>query len=105
MNEQPLEFWRDLFAEHGYRCFDAIRGRIARQGEVEPWYRHNTLLYVADAAVAALPEEVRHTDVAAGQSITEVAPLAWRARSAIVRSLPAPVVDGRVRLKHWWKRA
>lgn len=105
VNEQPLEFWRSLFARHGYRCFDPLRPLIAGRREVEPWYRYNTLFYVADSAVQALPDNIRSTEVAEGSSIAELAPLSWRTRNAIVRSLPPSIVDGLVRIKHRWKRS
>jgi len=104
VNEQPLSYWREKFAARGYRCFDAVRPKIAGEGDVEPWYRYNTLLYVKEALVAELPAEVLSTEVASSAEIVDNAPFSWRARNAIIRSLPQPLVDRLVTLKHDWTR-
>ena len=104
VNEQPLDYWRQLFAARGFRCFDPLRPRIAGAREVEPWYRYNCLVYARGGGLARLPAAVLQTEVLPGQTPAEVAPLSWRARNAIIRSLPAPVVAKLVVAKHALKR-
>jgi len=104
VNEQPLEFWRELFVARGYRCFDPLRPLLSGNTRVEPWYRYNTLLYVAESAVAELPPAVRNAEIGPGTAIPERAPLSWQARNALLRSAPKPVLDLLVRLKHSWGR-
>lgn len=60
VNERTYEFWRGLFARHGYACFDFLRPRLHSASGIEPWYRYNLLLFVreyswacASAAVSA----------------------------------------------------
>jgi len=100
VNEQPLEFWRALFAESGYRCFDPLRPLLVSDHKVEPWYRYNTLLYVAEELVAGLPASVASTEVPQGTDIAELAPWAWRVRNRILGQLPGPVSRQLVRVKH-----
>ena len=45
VNEQPLKYWRKLFAEAGYACFDALRPHLRDNKDVMPWYRYNILLF------------------------------------------------------------
>lgn len=100
VNEQPLSYWRSLFSERGFRCFDAVRPAIAHHDSVEPWYRYNTLLYVKGDALDRLPAVVRDREIREGDEIPDVSPLAWRTRNAIIRNLPAPFVAKLVDLKH-----
>ena len=88
INEQPYDYWREFFAEFGYRPFDCIRPKIAGAPDVAPWYRYNTLLYVRDTVVDRLPEPVRRTEIAEGTPIADVSPPVYRLRKSIIRRLP-----------------
>lgn len=46
VNEQWPDYWAGCFDPLGYRPVDCIREAIWEDGEVEPWYRQNALLYV-----------------------------------------------------------
>lgn len=48
VNERWQGFWAGLFASHGYRPFDVIRPLVWEDSRVEPWYRQNSLLFLAD---------------------------------------------------------
>lgn len=91
-NERPYEFWRALFAEHGYAPYDCIRPRITGRRDVEPWYAYNSILYVQSERAARLGDAVRHTLVPDGEMIPNVAPLSFRLRAALLRRLPVSVV-------------
>ena len=73
---------------------------MAGNGDVEPWYAYNTLLYVHHASVDALPEEVRHARVRDHDRIPAVAPVAYRIRCALLRPLPVWAVSRLAVLKH-----
>jgi SAM-dependent methyltransferase len=88
INEQPYSYWRAFFSELGYEAFDFVRPQIARQREVAPWYRYNTLLYVKREHVDSLPESVRQTHVSQDSPIRDVSPLLYKLRKSIVRQLP-----------------
>lgn len=48
INEQWPEYWAALFAERGYRTVDCLRQRIWNNERVEPYYKQNMLVFVAD---------------------------------------------------------
>jgi SAM-dependent methyltransferase len=99
-NEQTLEFWRGLFAQHGFVPFDFIRPLVAGNGDVEPWYAYNTLLYVRDASLDTLPDEVRNARVLEKARIPDVSPMAHRIRCALLKPLPVWLVSWLAVLKH-----
>lgn len=47
INEQWPEFWKDLFALHGYVPIDCLRARIWNDEGIESWYRQNIMFYVS----------------------------------------------------------
>jgi SAM-dependent methyltransferase len=98
INERPLEFWRSLFAEHGFAPYDAVRPRTYRNRAIEPWYRFNSLLYVAASASDTLDPIIRATRVPDGERLREYASLLWLARRAILRPLPVGVIDHLARI-------
>lgn len=100
INEQSYEFWRALFAAHGYTPYDLVRPRLRPEQQVERWYAYNTLLYVHDTQAATLPEAVRRTRVPDDAPIPNVAPPLFRLRTALVRPLPVSVVSTLAVLKH-----
>lgn len=92
VNERPLQFWRDLFAAHGYRCFDCIRPKIRNNPEIKPWYRYNALLYVHESKIPSLPDNIRKAEIAPDRPIPDVSPMGWRVRKAVVSAMPRAVV-------------
>lgn len=104
VNEQPLSYWRDLFARHGYECFDPVRPEVAGDDRVEPWYRYNMLFYVRSDKVALLPAVIIRSRVEANMVIPEFASVSWRMRNKLISVLPKTVVDGLVQIKHSWGR-
>jgi hypothetical protein len=100
VNEQPYEFWRDLFAAQGYGLFDCIRPRIAGARQVEPWYRYNALLFIASDAAAALGPEVKCSAIAPSAPIPDVSPLSFRLRKRVLRRLSVRQVNRIAIAKH-----
>jgi hypothetical protein len=90
VNEQPPEYWRALFGEQGYDCFDFLRQRLRGRGDVKPWYRYNTLMYANEAGQRRLSTEALASRAA---RVEEAGDLAWRLRIGVVRLLPRPAVD------------
>jgi SAM-dependent methyltransferase len=52
INEQWPSYWRELFAQLGFRMLDPIRPHIRDNCYVEWWYRQNLTLYATPKAVA-----------------------------------------------------
>jgi SAM-dependent methyltransferase len=108
INEQPLEFWRDQFARHGYVCFDALRPHLRGKTDIEPWYRYNMLLFVKDDLADSLMDKLGKYRVADGAPLANYASLGWRIRCAALRCLPRTTVDWLATLKHnviRWQRS
>ncbi len=92
INEQPLAFWQDLFAAHGYGAFDCVRPALRDRAEVEKWYRFNTVLYANDAGRAGLPPEVLARELKDGARLQTGGGASWRLRLAVVSLLPRGAV-------------
>ncbi len=97
VNEQPLEYWRRLFADTGYAPFDAVRPLVSGNQEVQPWFRYNTVLYANDRGTEALPPALRAARVPERTRLRDGGDLKWRFRRAMVACLPRPVVDSMAR--------
>lgn len=100
INEQPYEFWRSLFRSHGYVPFDFVRSAIRDCSEVEAWYRHNVMLYVAQEHIQALPVAVAKTRVADKEPIANVAGGLYRLRTRMLAPLPVGLVSKLAVWKH-----
>ena len=104
MNERPLEYWRAKFAAHGYECFDPIRPLLRGDDSAAPWYRFNTLLYVAAARVGSLPSAITDSRVDASRPIPDTSPLWWKLRNAPIGLLPRFLTDALARARASWVR-
>jgi hypothetical protein len=100
VNEQTYEFWRGLFAEFSYVPFDFLRPLLRSASSVEPWYRHNTLLYVAEAYISRLPAEVSMRRVPDDQPIADVSSFLYRIRTKMLAPLPVSWLSQLAVLKH-----
>lgn len=47
VNEQPPEYWAELFAEHRYEGSGALRDRLWDDARISWWYRQNMLVFGA----------------------------------------------------------
>lgn len=99
VNEQPYEYWRRLFAIHGYQPFDAIRSYLAGDMNVSFWYRYNTLLYINGAMQPALAARLAASAVADDRAIPDVTPVWFQLRKLLVRILPPTVRMALARIK------
>jgi hypothetical protein len=93
VNERPLEYWRGLFRQKGYSAIDYLRPLICNDFQIAWWYRYHVLLYVKRDYVAALPEAIRSCLLADGDELRDYYPRRYRLRNAIVRQLPAGIID------------
>jgi SAM-dependent methyltransferase len=100
INEQPYEYWRDLFAERGYRLFDFVRPQVRNDENIEPWYRYNVLFFSHDDVIAELPPSVTATRVADRMPILDYSAAGYRLRKALMRALPPKAVSALAVLKH-----
>ena len=92
VNEQPPEYWRQIFGRSGYAAFDWLRPRLAGQKQVKGWYRFNSFLYANAAGQERLSQSVLSARVPDGRALDIRGDLAWAARRAMVRLMPAGLV-------------
>lgn len=88
INEQEYDYWRDKFAKHNYEAYDFIRPHVSGNLKVEPWYRYNTFLYIAESERDSLSEKVALSKVAIGSRLKDISPPLYKARKYIIRLLP-----------------
>jgi hypothetical protein len=100
VNERPYEFWRALFAEHGYAPYDFLRPLLRGASGVEIWYRQNAVLYVAGRARSQMPAAILQTRVPDGQPIADFSSLSYRWRTKILALLPVPWLTQLSVIKH-----
>lgn len=99
VNEQDYDYWRALFAQHGYVPFDYVRPLLRDERDVEPWYRFNTILYVSLERLDSLPERIRRTRIPDDEPIRDVSPVLYRLRKKVTALLPVPAVTAIAKLK------
>jgi SAM-dependent methyltransferase len=56
LNEQWPTYWRQLFAQHGFRCVDCIRPAVWDNEAVDRQYRQNMMLFLRSLAEIDLPD-------------------------------------------------
>jgi len=93
INEQPLEYWREKFREHGYVAIDYVRPKVIANLQVQHWYRYNILLYAEESRLATLPDPLRGFRVPDDQRLCNYWPLPDRIQHAVIRQLPRGAVD------------
>ena len=101
MNEQPHDYWRQLFVERGYRLFDGIRPLVKAKKEVEWWYRCNMFLYANEVGTQTLSQEMGSTYVAPGEKLDSyLSPLRWVLHGLLLRLLPSHWITQLAQAKH-----
>ncbi len=99
LNEQPLEYWREMFRRRGFVAIDCIRPQIVDNPRIQHWYRCNILLYVEQRRFEDLPDRLLSFRVPENQKLRNYWPLPQRIRHALIRQLPRAGVDFLARRK------
>jgi SAM-dependent methyltransferase len=99
INEQPYDYWRQLFAENGFVACDSIRPKILSDQSIEPWYRYNTFLYIHRKKVPEIPRSHATGLTATGTMLQDLSPPAYRVRKTIIRFLPTFIVSALSRFR------
>jgi SAM-dependent methyltransferase len=87
VNEQEPEYWAELFAMNGFAMFDWLRPALARNRQIEPWYRYNSFLYASEAGQKRLSDAALTTHVPEGTRTSPVGDPIWRLRLYVLRHL------------------
>ena len=56
---QWQDWWADQFAGHGYKCYDAVRRKMAAHEDAFGWFKQNVLIFARDGA-AVDPRLLEH---------------------------------------------
>ena len=100
INEQPYDYWREMFARHGYDAYDGLRTTIAAHGgRVQPWYRYNIFLYATTSGADALSESLRAGRVPNGEPLSDVSPPSYKLRKQLIKRLPRALVEAGAKIK------
>ena len=100
VNEQPYAFWRDKFADVGFRTFDCLRPVIHRDASIEPWYRYNTLIFARETGLGRVRSDLMKSEIPHYEVIPTYASIWWRSRNFILAHLPRRFVHKLAVLKH-----
>ena len=98
VNEQWQDYWRQLFAERGYSCFDVIRPMIWDNAKVYYWYRQNTFLYACKEAHPRLRLPVEF-NVSSPKIISVVHPEAFMKKCTEITELSRPLSSIRATMR------
>ena len=98
VNEQPGEYWRQIFRSHDYVAVDCLRPLLMREPAIPAWYRYNMMMYVERGQLERINPFARQFLLRDDQPMSDPAPLSYRLRKLMVRSLPRPLCD---RLAQW----
>jgi SAM-dependent methyltransferase len=99
VNEQPYDFWRKRFADHGFAAYDFVRPRIAADSRISFWYRYNILLFAREDHAAHLDTTVTATRIPDNRPVPDISSAWFKLRKNIVGSLSAKNRDRLARLK------
>lgn len=92
-NEQPYAYWRTLFQEQGFQLYDPIRGELADNKTVMPWYRYNTFLFVKADRQSEIHARLAAYQVNPLEEPADIAPLSYRLRRRLLALLPVSVIS------------
>ena len=88
VNEQNYDYWRILFASHGYKPIDYLRPLIAGNKRIEPWYRYNIFIYSSSENLERLPVKFQERIIAESEKLHDVSPLVYKMRKRLVSLMP-----------------
>jgi SAM-dependent methyltransferase len=99
INEQPYQYWRDLFAECGFAMYDPLRQQLLGESAVKPWYRYNTFLFLREDSRPDLHAALAAQVVPRDQLPRDISPRVYQLRKQLVRQLPPLAMTWLARLK------
>jgi hypothetical protein len=100
INERLPSYWAGLFAARGYAAFDCIRPLVREAGDLDPWYRYNTIVLANAAGQARLSAEAIAARVDELERLDGGGSMLWRLRRIVLRPLPVGAVTRLSRLHY-----
>ncbi len=99
INEQPYDYWRDLFRARGYQLYDVLRPALVRDASIMPWYRYNTFLYASEHCSPAVLEALAPYALTGSAPVPDLSPAAYRLRKRLISLLPRSASTSLARIK------
>lgn len=90
INEQPCEYWREKFLGNGFVACDPFRPAILGNGNIEPWYRYNLLLFVRATIAETTYPQLAQYRVPTDRTIPDLSPPIYQWRKRLLSLLPVP---------------
>lgn len=99
INEQPLEYWVNLFTSLGYVPLDVLRPALTKNADVANYYKYNMLIFwhPENTIKNKTALDLENLLTANLPFIKDIRPLYVKARYAIVKFLPAWAVTNLVK--------
>lgn len=99
VNEREYDYWRSLFAKHGFVAIDYLRPLVRNEQKIEPWYRYNTLLYVDHSLLSSLALVLKNSLVTENLLLKDISPFTYQLRKRVVRMLPVSIMTRIAKIK------
>lgn len=88
VNEQPYQYWRELFDQQGFQIYDIVRRQFRDYPDIELCYRYNLFLFVRRSTHAIVHESLAEYRLADDQVPQDISPPLFRLRKKILSALP-----------------
>lgn len=99
INEQPYDYWRELFGAQGYSMYDVVRPELLQDESIMPWYRYNTFLFASDQCNDDLRRSLAQFAVQPAETVPDLSPLTYRMRKRVISCLPRAASTSLARVK------
>jgi len=88
INENDLEYWRNLFRINGYYTYDLLRKQFDSNFNIAPWYRFNTLIYANKEGTENMSNTLLKEFISENDALKSYESFFWKLRKIIIRFFP-----------------
>ena len=88
INEQPYQYWRELFDKQDFQIYDIVRKQFRDYSDIEPCYRYNLFVFVRRSAHPEVHNALKEYAVAEDQMPMDISPPLFRLRKWVLSLLP-----------------
>ena len=88
INENNLDYWRNLFKNNDYYPYDVLRKTFNSNYSIAPWYRFNTLIYANKEGCSNMSYTFLKEYIPERESIKSYESFLWKLRRLIFRLFP-----------------
>ena len=92
VNENDIDYWRNLFNINGYYTYEILRKKFNSNYKIAPWYRFNTLIYANKAGCSKMSNTFLKGFISERESLKSYESISWKLRKMIIRLFPNKIV-------------